>query len=75
MHRWKADPTRYTYGQMVERLTWQVEKGLSFEWDIEKITGSESSGSFPGGSGRFLTATEPQYWSGGAGFMRHASPG
>jgi len=69
---WQEDPTRYEYPQLMERLDWDFETSLSFQWDFDKMGlkagvdqagGSSRDGSRQGEGNRFLGSVSPSGWT------------
>jgi len=75
---WESDPTSYEYPQMMERLEWDFENNVPFQWDfgelglpyVESYAGTARAGvlAAPSASGggrawnRFLGSHQPSGW-------------
>lgn len=65
---WKTDPTRYEHPQLIERLEWNVENSVPFQWDMSQLGSGGSSvdlsehlmAPLPS---RFLSSSHPNGWT------------
>lgn len=65
---WKTDPTRYEHPQLIERLEWNVENSVPFQWDMGQLGSGRSNvklreqlvAPLPS---RFLGSSHPNGWS------------
>jgi hypothetical protein len=74
---WRDDPQRFEHAQLMERLDWDAEARLPFQWDVAKILGHKTSTAdvicLIGGQRRFMESDEtmqPQGWQSGLNFIR-----
>ena len=60
---WHSDPTRFEHAHLIERLEWDFENSMPFQWDIKGLTGFEipALGRQPVAVGKFL-GQSPQPW-------------
>ena len=74
---WRTDPGRFEHPHLIERLEWDFENSLPFQWDITGLTGVE----IPALEGRHLAAgvflghnPEPTGWASGTESERIDAP-
>jgi hypothetical protein len=64
---WRSDPARFEHAHLIERLEWDFENSLPFQWNVKDLTGFgiPALADRPFVAGKFLgQCSEPSGWAG-----------